>query len=244
MNGTHIEKPCNQVLNNSTDFIASSFNAAAEAWWKSVGAEPDSFTKPVYQLGLKGEEVSNVEAQGAVKITRGSVTLTSRASYGQLGDNVCMKAKVSPHGVRGMRGRRQGQLQIPATVTCAVYLQKQSAATKQRAAQRCFCPVAHVVHSKEQPVIACRTHQDVHCKPTKGAGATCLVCAAIVSLQLHTPGRYTVSMMHIGAHARYRLQFQLTVGNEAATVATAKLQTVVSPEWLLAMNMVSVVHAG
>jgi hypothetical protein len=108
MNGTHIEKPCNQLLDPSRSAIAARFNGEAEAWWNSVVAEPDSFTKTVYQLGLKGEEASNVEAQGAVQITRGSVTLTSRALYRQVGDNVCMKAKVSAHGVGGTRGRDRG----------------------------------------------------------------------------------------------------------------------------------------
>jgi hypothetical protein len=95
MNGTHIEKPCNQVLNPAGSALAARFNAEAEAWWGSVVAEPDSFTKPVYLLGLSGEEASNVEAQGAVQITRVSVAMTSRALYSKVRDNVCMEAKVS-----------------------------------------------------------------------------------------------------------------------------------------------------
>jgi hypothetical protein len=95
MNGTHIEKPCNEVLDPSRQPMADRFSAEAEAWWNSVVAEPHSFTKPVYQLGFEGQEASNVQAQGAVQITRGSVTVDSRASYKRFGDNVCMKAKVS-----------------------------------------------------------------------------------------------------------------------------------------------------
>lgn len=95
MNGTHIEKPCNEVRDPHKSSIAARFDAEAAAWWQSVVAEPDSFTKPVYQLGLQGEEASNVEAEGAVQITRGSVTVSSRANYTRVGDNVCMKATVS-----------------------------------------------------------------------------------------------------------------------------------------------------
>jgi hypothetical protein len=95
MNGTHIEKTCNEVRDPSRQSIAARFNTEAEAWWQSVVAEPHSFTKPVYQLGLEGEEASNVEAQGAVQITRGSVYVSSRANYTRVGDNVCMKANVS-----------------------------------------------------------------------------------------------------------------------------------------------------
>lgn len=98
MNGTHIEKPCNEVRDPHKSSIAARFDAEAAAWWQSVVAEPDSFTKPVYQLGLQGEEASNVEAEGAVQITRGSVTVSSRANYTRVGDNVCMKATLHTPG--------------------------------------------------------------------------------------------------------------------------------------------------
>jgi hypothetical protein len=75
--------------------MADRFSAEAEDWWNSVVAEPHSFTKPVYQLGFEGLEASNVQAQGAVQISRGSVTVDSRANYTRFGDNVCMKAQVS-----------------------------------------------------------------------------------------------------------------------------------------------------
>jgi hypothetical protein len=129
INGTHIEKPCNEVLDPSRQPMADRFGAEAEAWWNSVVAEPHSFTKPVYQLGFEGQEASNVQAQGAVQISRGSVTVDSRANYTRFGDNVCMKAQVrsraaSSHGVTAVLAAVLTALQVLTALLTALLSQE------------------------------------------------------------------------------------------------------------------------
>jgi hypothetical protein len=80
---------------------AARFSEAAEAWWNSVVAEPHSFTKPVYLLGLPGfaipaDEPSNVEASGIVSLRRGgSMVLSSTVNFTSVGDFGCWKIRVS-----------------------------------------------------------------------------------------------------------------------------------------------------
>jgi hypothetical protein len=89
--------------------VAARFNAAAEAWWNSVVAEPHSFTKLVYVLGLPGfarpaNEPTNVEASGIIQLRRGgSMVLNSIVNYTSVGDFGCWKIRVSITEATGSR---------------------------------------------------------------------------------------------------------------------------------------------
>lgn len=95
-NGSHIELPCNEVTGAQQRTIAAAFDKQARQWWASVVAEPHSFTKPVFQLGLGGWKASNVEASGAIEISRGDVLLSSFANFSDAG-RVCWDINVSAH---------------------------------------------------------------------------------------------------------------------------------------------------
>jgi hypothetical protein len=94
-NGSHIELPCNEVTGAEQRSIADTFNKQARKWWASVVAEPHSFTKQTFQLGLGGWRASNVEASGAFEISRGKVLITKPANFTQVGGNICIKVNVS-----------------------------------------------------------------------------------------------------------------------------------------------------
>jgi hypothetical protein len=76
---------------------AARFSEAAESWWNSVVAEPHSFTKPVYLLGLPGfarpeNEPTNVEASGIFALRRGgSMVLNSIVNFTSVEDFVCCR---------------------------------------------------------------------------------------------------------------------------------------------------------
>jgi hypothetical protein len=57
-------------------------------------AEPHAFTKPVFQIGLGGWKASNVEASGAIEMSRGDVLLASFANFSNSG-HVCWNVNVS-----------------------------------------------------------------------------------------------------------------------------------------------------
>jgi hypothetical protein len=94
VNGSHIELPCNEVTGPEQAAIAAAFDTEARKWWKSVLDEPHSFTKPVFQLGLGGWKASNVEASGAIELSRGDVLLSSFANFQDTG-RVCWNINVS-----------------------------------------------------------------------------------------------------------------------------------------------------
>jgi hypothetical protein len=79
---------------------AARFSEAAEAWWNSVVAEPHSFRKPVFLLGLPGfatpeDEPTNVEADGIVALRRGrSMVLNSLVNFTSVDDFGCRKIRV------------------------------------------------------------------------------------------------------------------------------------------------------
>lgn len=93
-NGSHIELPCNEVTGEALGRLNLLFNQAARQWWDSVVAEPDSFTKPVYHIGQSGSLASNVEANGAIALTRGDINMTSTVVFSGLG-YVCYAVNVS-----------------------------------------------------------------------------------------------------------------------------------------------------
>jgi hypothetical protein len=93
VNGSHIELPCSEVTGAAQRRIAATFDSQARSWWASVLAEPHSFTKPVFQIGLGGWKASNVEASGAIEMSRGDVWLASLAEFSSTG-RVCWKVNV------------------------------------------------------------------------------------------------------------------------------------------------------
>jgi hypothetical protein len=95
VNGSYIELPCNEVTGPEQAAIAAAFDKEAQKWWDSVVAEPHSFTKQTFQLGLGGWNASNVEASGAFEISRGKVLITKPANFTQIGGRICIKINVS-----------------------------------------------------------------------------------------------------------------------------------------------------
>jgi hypothetical protein len=95
VNGSHIELPCNEVTSSEQQSIAAAFNRRARQWWASVVAEPHSFTKQTFQLGLGGWRASNVEASGAFEIRRGKAIITKPANFTAIGGRICIKINVS-----------------------------------------------------------------------------------------------------------------------------------------------------
>ncbi|WIA18401.1 hypothetical protein OEZ85_009862 [Tetradesmus obliquus] len=97
-NGSHIELPCNEVTGEALGRLNLLFNQAARQWWDSVVAEPDSFTKPVYYIGQSGSLASNVEANGAIALTRGDINMTSTVVFSGLG-YVCYAVNIVTRGM-------------------------------------------------------------------------------------------------------------------------------------------------
>jgi hypothetical protein len=92
---SHVELPCNEVSGTEHTRIAGVLNRKAKSWWRSVIAEPHSFTKLVYRLGYKGQAASNVETAGAVQVTRGNVFIKGSAvNFTTAGDKVCCQVQV------------------------------------------------------------------------------------------------------------------------------------------------------
>jgi hypothetical protein len=82
--------------------LAAQFDKAAEKWWKSIIAEPHSFEKTVYLIGLKlpqntTAEPSNAEAGGVIIWRRGTMMLSSggAVNFTAVGDYGCWKIRVS-----------------------------------------------------------------------------------------------------------------------------------------------------
>jgi hypothetical protein len=85
-------------LNFDLRGVVTAFNQRAAAWWQSVLDEAHSFSKPVYQLGLQGVEVSNVEASGAISLAGSSVPVLGpmlNMAAAKVGDGFCCRVKVS-----------------------------------------------------------------------------------------------------------------------------------------------------
>ncbi|WIA14790.1 hypothetical protein OEZ85_003274 [Tetradesmus obliquus] len=98
-NGSHIEAECNKVQGKLGEQIAANFDAAARWWWGDVLAEPNSFNKPVYQVGWQADNTTNIEMEGAVAFQRGSMSVVgSYINFTQPGDYACVKAQVHRPG--------------------------------------------------------------------------------------------------------------------------------------------------
>jgi hypothetical protein len=97
--GSHIELPCNEVTGEEGRHLAKLMSDAARAWWKSIVQDPDSFTKPVFYLGLSGWSVTNFLPDGAHDRTPGRVTLLANGAHGfsSVGDRLCFATQVGEH---------------------------------------------------------------------------------------------------------------------------------------------------
>lgn len=95
-NGSHVELLCNEVKGLEGRRLAKQLASAAQRWFDSLVAEPHSFTKPMFYLGLETWTVSNIIAEGAHERTPGSIKLFANGASGfrDLGDRMCFKVEV------------------------------------------------------------------------------------------------------------------------------------------------------
>lgn len=100
---SHVELPCNEVYGEEKDRVAQELASAARSWWQSLLAEPHSFEKPTFQLGLDNFAVTNILPDGATERTPARVELlpNGAAGFSRIGDRMCFRLNVSP-------GRYQG----------------------------------------------------------------------------------------------------------------------------------------
>ncbi|KAF8058413.1 hypothetical protein HT031_005537 [Scenedesmus sp. PABB004] len=98
--GSHIELSCNEVPEPRATELRALMRGAAREWWASVVAEPHSFTKPTFYLGLSNTSVTNILASGAHERTPGSVKLFQNGAEGfrAPGDRACFSTQVMEHG--------------------------------------------------------------------------------------------------------------------------------------------------
>lgn len=93
---SHLETPDREVKGPEAAALATKFSSAAKAWWQSMVAEPHSFNKPTYYLGLGDTVASNVLVAGAHERTQHNVKLLAMGASGfsNPGDKACFKIKV------------------------------------------------------------------------------------------------------------------------------------------------------
>ena len=102
----HIERGCNSLAASDDasrallNSLLSKAKSAAKAWWEGLVAEPRSFQKPTFYLGLNGQTETNVIVDGAFERTPGRVTLQSSGATGfsRWGDHVRFKVKILKAG--------------------------------------------------------------------------------------------------------------------------------------------------
>uniref|UniRef100_A0A383VJP5 Sulfatase N-terminal domain-containing protein n=1 Tax=Tetradesmus obliquus TaxID=3088 RepID=A0A383VJP5_TETOB len=97
---SHLENEQTEVPPAIAAAISSKLSDAARSWWKSMLAEPHSFNKPTFYLGLGSSLASNVLAAGAHERTPGNVTLLAMGASGfsSPGDRMCYKVQVMTAG--------------------------------------------------------------------------------------------------------------------------------------------------
>jgi hypothetical protein len=93
---THLENEQTEAPPAVASAVSRQLSNAARTWWQSILAEPHSFNKPTFYLGLGNSLASNVLAAGAHERTPGNVTLLAMGATGfsSPGDRVCYKAQV------------------------------------------------------------------------------------------------------------------------------------------------------
>lgn len=108
---SHIELPCNEVFGEEKERVAKQLAAAARSWWQSLLAEPHSFEKPTFQLGLNGWSVTNILPDGAHERTPGRVELlpNGAAGFSRVGDSMCFSLNVSASGIAASADRKRPQ---------------------------------------------------------------------------------------------------------------------------------------
>lgn len=94
---SHVELPCNEIVGEEKERVASKMSAAARTWWQSLLAEPHSFEKPTFMLGLNGWSVTNILPDGAHERTPGRIELlpNGAAGFSRVGDSMCFSLNVS-----------------------------------------------------------------------------------------------------------------------------------------------------
>jgi hypothetical protein len=94
---SHVELPCNEVFGEEKERVASKMSAAVRTWWQSLLAEPHSFEKPTFMLGLNGWSVTNILPDGAHERTPGRIELlpNGAAGFSRVGDSMCFSLNVS-----------------------------------------------------------------------------------------------------------------------------------------------------
>jgi hypothetical protein len=97
---SHVELPCNEVPEPLASELRANLSTAAHQWWKSIVAEPHSFSKPTFYLGLGGYNVSNVLAAGAHQRTPVAINLllNGAAGFRTPGDALCWDIQVVEPG--------------------------------------------------------------------------------------------------------------------------------------------------
>lgn len=95
---SHVELSCNEVYGEEKDRVAQKLASAARSWWQSLLAEPHSFEKLTFQLGLDSFTVTNILPDGATERTPGRVELlpNGAAGFSRIGDRMCFSLNVSP----------------------------------------------------------------------------------------------------------------------------------------------------
>lgn len=95
-NDSHVENKQTQAPPALAAAVSKKLSAAARSWWQSIVAEPHSFNKPTFYVGLGGSLVSNVLAAGAHERTPGNITLLAMGATGfrSPGDRACYKVQV------------------------------------------------------------------------------------------------------------------------------------------------------
>lgn len=96
LNGSHLEIPTAEVQQPEAAKLATLLSAAAKSRWESVAAEPNSFAKPVFYLGLNNFTATNMLAPGAHERT-GNITLLALGAKGfvNIGERMCFRVQVS-----------------------------------------------------------------------------------------------------------------------------------------------------
>lgn len=92
----HVELPCNEVHGEEKERVVRRMEGAVREWWASLLAEPHSFNKPTFQLGLGSWSVTNILPDGAHERTPGRIELlpNGAAGFSRVGDTMCFAVKV------------------------------------------------------------------------------------------------------------------------------------------------------
>jgi hypothetical protein len=192
--------------------LAKLMSDAGRAWWKSIVQDPDSFTKPVFYLGLSGWSVTNFLPDGAHDRTPGRVTLLANGAHGfsSVGDRLCFATQVGVHSMH-----------LP-TLPCNVLQERQHLMLLHHMHVYNACQMIH------SPV---RARQRRHYSSLARHRSMPDSCMVRMLLQVEMAGQYEVVIIYT---AKSQATFKLSVGTfhgiKAGTAPslTAQLPALVS----------------